>query len=142
MGGFTLAGSMSASEWKKYAQPFVDLGLQIANSSSSNGVLVGTLAWQGAENSVKAFLVSKSVVFPETHDFSRLLPLVSRAGMNSGDFRKLEVAIETVTCSGSYTDRKYPGADPGFWLGQPSAELLTRAKASKEAFDICCASIS
>ena len=113
-----------------------------ANLPAPSGVIVGTMAWQGTENSVKAYLLSQGVAFPPTHDFSILLGLVSKTPLGSAkEFNELQTAVEVVTCSGSYTDRKYPGTDPGFWMLQPRQELVIRADASKRAFEICCSSI-
>ncbi len=131
---------MSADEWIWKAHNFIEnaklLVQQSSHATGSIGPGVGLLAWQGAEDSLKA--VCSGHNFPLSHDLSKIMDHIrANTLMTDEELRKISEAAKIVTGSATYNDTRYPENNRNWWENMPKNKLNEVTEAAHSIFEIC-----
>ena len=104
--------------------------------SNPHAPSIAWLAWQAAENSLKALAASHSI--PYSHDLDKLMNHVKANNVVRTDtYNDLLAAVQSVTISGSYNALRYPDDNPLFWENMSPEHLKPRVEAARKIYEIC-----
>jgi HEPN domain-containing protein len=130
---------MSADDWLLKAKGFIENAKLIVEHSQATGSRapgVGWLAWQGAENSLKAVCTGHTL--RKSHDLSEVMKHIKANHLiNSAELANISAAAQIVTGSATYNNTRYPENNPKWWESRTQEQLIEVTKAAQSIYEIC-----
>lgn len=113
------------AQWTAKAEQDFEVAVHLLEEGGRFAETIGFLSQQSVEKYLKAFLISRRIEFPRTHDIHRLLQLLATA---DAEMAATLTDAELLTPFG--VEVRYPGDKPEMLPGGTSAsvELARRVK--------------
>jgi HEPN domain-containing protein len=117
-------------EWFSLADNYVVSARTLVNASGSAPPIV-LLAWQAAENDLKALSVGHTPPF--THDIGQIIGhLRDNNLITAGEVTQLSARTTILTGSATYNATRYPESDPSYWSSLPRTAIVNVVEAAEQ----------
>ena len=115
--------------------------MEHSQATGSRAPGVGLLAWQGAEDSLKAVCIGHTL--RKSHDLSDVMNHIeANSLMNSTELAKISAAAQIVTGSATYNDTRFPENDSKWWESRTQEQLIEVTRAAQSIYEICARKVS